>query len=130
MCDDPVCFPECKIVSEPIICRCDNPLIFPTCRTRCPPNQCEKNQCPACEIICEPTTGCENIECEQLVTSWACRKPSNCALPHCELMCEQPVCRYLGLEDQWKESEKNGISWLAVILIVIFVGFGIHKYKR
>ena len=121
-CDEPVCFAECMIVTEPPQCTCANPLIIPICRVDCTTDQCEMEQCPACETICtSPDSSCGDIQCEQTQASWACRKPSSCPQPTCELMCEKPACEYQGLEDPW--IKKNEFSWVLLIagLVVVFL---------
>ena len=124
-CDDPVCLAECKIWTEPPVCVCENPLITPVCRVECPADQCESDACPSCETRCDPNTACGNILCEAPVANWACRKPSNCSLPRCELVCEQPACEYSGTEDPWKKS--SDFPWYIVILASIFILFAVSS---
>jgi len=121
-CDDPRCLAECKNVYEQPVCRCQNTQYTPNCRVECAPNQCEMGSCPACQVLCEPNPLCGNIQCEELVANWACRKPRNCPYPKCELMCEQPSCEYTGTKNPWKT---DYFSWpwilLWILLLVIFV---------
>lgn len=114
-CDDPQCNAECKIVTEPPVCTCANPTVQPVCRVDCPLDQCESEQCPACQTICEQSEACGAILCQETRASWACRKPS-CPYPTCELQCEQPACEYSGTEDVWK---KTKFPWWIVIVVCI-----------
>jgi hypothetical protein len=121
LCDDPICLAECMIVAEPPQCTCENPLIIPVCSVECPPSQCELDQCPVCQTSCTPNTSCGQIQCQQTLTSWACRKPSSCPQPRCELMCEKPACEYVGTADPWVK--KNDFSWgiLIIGLLALFL---------
>jgi len=120
MCDNPTCRAECKIMYEPPVCICDgNPSRKPQCSIRCPPDQCEMNQCPNCETICEPLANCEPL-CEQVVATWACRKPPSCPSPKCELQCEMPACPYGGTKDPWA-IESPFPWWALAIGIFLFL---------
>ena len=132
-CDDPVCNAECTIVTEPPVCICENnPSIVPICRIECPPDpdQCESDQCPSCVTICTPNQECNQnqILCEAPVAKWACRKPSSCRNPICELVCERPACEYDGLSDPWKKNDD--LNWpilIAVILLVLYFTLSLQK---
>ena len=119
-CDDPTCLADCKYVTETPSCICDgNTSLTPNCYVFCPPDQCESENCPACETRCQPVAGCTPL-CLPPVASWACRKPKNCIPPRCELNCEMPACAYTGTEDPWKKSE---FPWWIVALVVLILLF-------
>jgi len=118
-----VCFAECKYVTEQPVCTCEFPGFTPSCRVECPPNQCEASACPQCQVLCEPSAACGQIQCEALTATWACRKPSNCAAPQCELNCEQPACRYMGTEDPWKES----YPWALISIVGALLAFQLYQ---
>jgi hypothetical protein len=122
LCDDPLCLAVCKPIFEQPVCSCANPGVNPVCRVLCAQDQCEMDSCPQCEVQCDPNPNCGAITCEQLVSSWSCRKPSDCALPTCELQCELPFCPYEGPLDPWKEEEKLSPS-IILIACIILIGF-------
>lgn len=118
-CDDPICLADCKFVTEPPSCICqDNPSVTPKCYVYCAPDQCENDTCPQCETRCEITSGCTPL-CLPPVSSWACRKPTNCTQPICELVCEQPACPYTGTGDPWKKSEFPW--WILALVVFLFL---------
>ena len=117
-CDDPVCLADCTYVAEDPVCTCSNPGRTPQCYVRCPPDQCESENCPTCETICEPSTACGTITCEQTVAAWACRKPTNCAPPQCELVCELPACEYTGTKNPWETKSSNSILFITGAVII------------
>jgi hypothetical protein len=103
-CDDPVCPAACSPVCLPPVCsRCLNHsgvledcVATDQCYTRCPADQCEAEQCPACETLC-PTGICRDapdcvIQCEATQCGWRCTLPLDCPLPVCVLQCEAPAC--------------------------------------
>jgi hypothetical protein len=102
-CDDPVCPADCQPSCQPPQCQiCNNNTRPATCRTtrrcsvRCPADQCESDQCPACEIVCPDdchgTPGCYHL-CQAPQCGWSCRLPlTTCPRPHCVLQCEEPAC--------------------------------------
>ena len=105
-CERPVCVEECQSVCKPPVCivNCTNPSThvdrrFPECATWCNStlNQCELQECPICETICNELPqylrdyGCR-IECEEPECGWICRKPSICEPPICELVYQEPAC--------------------------------------
>lgn len=100
-CDDPVCPAICAPLCMPPSCQvCDNrtgtPVCQPygACQISCPPNQCESDACPACEVQC--TNPCRYptcfVQCEEAQCAWQCQKPS-CPYPTCQLQCEAPACQ-------------------------------------
>lgn len=117
-CDDPTCEPECKPFWETIPCTCSNPGVEPVCTVSCQ-TPYVFDACPVCEIQCQMSSACGDILCGQLVTSWACRKPSNCPSPTCELSCEPPSCPYSGSLDPWQTSS----SWWILFLVIGIVAF-------
>jgi hypothetical protein len=107
-CNVPVCPAVCVPITIPPSCEAcinhTNPLkcynVDNDCYIHCPPNQCEQDSCPVCEVICSPDI-CNNIpncfvECEETQSSWYCRKPTSieCPPPVCILQCEQPACAF------------------------------------
>jgi len=117
-----VCPAECIIVTEPPNCTCANPLVIPICHVECRENQFA-DQCPDCQTVCIPNELCSNPLCQQTVANWACRKPSSCPHPTCELNCESPPleCTYNGTLDPWKKKELNWAILLAVAIVVIII---------
>jgi hypothetical protein len=107
-CTDPVCAASCKIITSTP--RCDicfrdlerntsicSSINNKNCVVSCPPDECESDQCPSCEILCNPL--CRDdplcyIECQEIQSSWKCSVPTNCPLPICVLLCEAPACQY------------------------------------
>jgi hypothetical protein len=100
-CDDPVCPAVCGFVCQPRVCSIVCPYrrpcpIEPRFFNHCPPDQCESDECPACEILVEGLAEfCPfcNGTCEELECAWQCRKP-DCPYPKCILQCEEPACQY------------------------------------
>jgi hypothetical protein len=110
-CSDPVCTASCAPICLPYRCQvcynvshgapdCPRPIFGSGCRVYCPPDQCESDECPTCEIICNVDLFCATndptcfVECEELQCGWKCAKPSpaECPPPTCELQCDQPAC--------------------------------------
>jgi len=106
-CDDPVCLADVVSVCDPVNCtyQCEEPndtitCIGPICDLVCPPDQCESDACPACEIQCEilecTATDDADINCTSLCAepqcSWYGTTPTDCPEPVCELVCETPAC--------------------------------------
>lgn len=97
LCDDPVCHAVCKPICAPPVCQFNQTCPYsPSCSVRCPADQCENDQCPACETLCAPPPAleCGEIECEAVECAWQCNKPIYCPYPRCELQCEHPACEY------------------------------------
>lgn len=127
-CDDPVCLAVCQPVCQPADCDylCTNPVgpcpgHVPSCSISCPTDQCETGSCPVCEVTCSTNIpqvcqvmGCAPV-CQAVNCTWQCRKPTNCALPSCELQCEAPACEY-------STGSKIGVS-LAMIFLALFILF-------
>jgi len=96
-CDDPVCNATCTPVCQEPNCvfniTCNH---SPSCAIQCPEDMCESDNCPACEVVCQPSSHfeCGSILCAPVECSWSCEKPTNCPHPVCELQCEQPACEY------------------------------------
>jgi hypothetical protein len=105
-----LCPASCTPLCKPPNCtvECTNPLdaaacISPICHDSCPPDQCESDECPECEVLCDPLfcmagfTDCE-ILCEEIECSWECHVPSaaDCPPPIPILVCEDPACKHSG----------------------------------
>lgn len=98
-CDDPVCNATCTPVCvEPDCIFYPTCNYSPSCSIHCPQDMCESDNCPACETICQPSSHleCGPIVCAPPNCSWACKKPTNCPSPVCELQCERPACEFAG----------------------------------
>lgn len=92
-----ICTPQCAAPNCQLQCdgqqSCPNRI--PVCRAVCPPQQqdvCETDQCPQCEVHCDPIAegecpGCQ-VLCEMVTCGWACQPPPSSL----ELTCEQPAC--------------------------------------
>jgi hypothetical protein len=128
-CDDPVCSAVCKPVCQPPVCQvqCDNPDDVSACRkphcwVRCPADQCESDQCPACETICAPLDCRRNPEavcealCEATQCSWWCEKPDDCPKPRCELECERPACESSHPPADKSDDDATTILVLSIVL--------------
>lgn len=96
MCDDPVCNALCDALCEAP--RCNIPAPYTNsleCEIRCPPSAClQKDACPSCTIKAVNATQnhlCLRF-CSAPVCACACRKPSDCPVPRCQLMCDQHSC--------------------------------------
>lgn len=111
-CDDPVC----ELICSPICnntCVCFNPddnMSYPiSCHSECPEDQCESENCPACETICtEKCLSGYDPLCEIPACSWDCVEDLTCPRPECErdpageiclpptcdLVSEMPACMY------------------------------------
>lgn len=97
-CPNMVCAPAC----QPLQCQiCLNqtgtPVCYPTthCTVLCPDDQCEFEQCPACEAqcpeLCHGALNC-TVTCQQpLQCNWACHKPT-CPYPICREVCDPVAC--------------------------------------
>jgi len=111
------------IVTEPPDCTCANPSIIPICRVVCDEGQFA-DECPSCSTLCTPPNElCGDIVCQQTVANWACRKPSSCPQPICELVCESPPqqCEYSGLLDPWKKNDDFSWGIFFAVLAALFV---------
>jgi len=113
-----VCVSNCTAICPGITCQLaphvlfgDSP-IFPTpnCYQRCPPDQCEVDSCPVCEIVCDPLPGYQ-IECEMITCSWYCIEPDqiSCPVPEDdEIVCDAPSCEASQEDiDLWLEEQAN-----------------------
>ena len=111
-CDDPICPLICEAICDSS-CVCFNELTnasyAKSCEVYCPPDQCESDSCPSCEVRCPVrcvdgyTPLCEHPEC-----TWKCEPNVNCpepvceqqsewrpcVKPRCELASEMPACMY------------------------------------
>ncbi len=108
-CNDPVCSAVCQPVCKPYNCSAcifdpdtnetiECHKIYVGCATRCPPDQCEADSCPQCELLCNSGLCDENdpncqIVCSQIECDWRCQKPDNCPYPTCQLNCDAPACQ-------------------------------------
>ena len=52
------------------------------------------------------------IQCQEPNCEWACRKPTNCPYPTCQLDCDAPACEAAG-------AASLGLSALALLLVVL-----------
>ena len=135
-CDNPVCPADCRPVCQPYNCRiCEiteentticNERIEDGCSTNCPPDQCETDTCPQCEIkcsddLCDDDPNCL-IQCYQIECAWDCRKPYNCPKPVCELQCEQSACQLTSNGSSTHDSLKryNGVFYIIIMIIILF----------
>jgi hypothetical protein len=122
-CDDPVCDADCKAYALPPQCECvGRPDITPTCYAQCSGTQ-DYDACPTCEVVCNLSSCPTTVECEQLEAYWACRKPSNCPQPTCQLQCEHPACEYTGPNDPWATAGNAFPVWAIVLLSILGVWF-------
>lgn len=125
MCDDPVCNAECKAVTTPL-CECSDANYTPDCHLECAPDACESIACPPCQTICDPSSCPGTISCQEAISKWACRKPSNCPAPKCELQCQAPTCSYTGTDDVWAK-KKFQYWWIILILVLVILFVPMHK---
>lgn len=106
-CEKPSCVVACQPPRPAPNCLCETKCDAPSCHTRCPTNQCETDSCPSCETVCDkpscqvtcsqidpngatceaPPADCQPL-CEPTSCAWSCEKPSSCAAPSCNLVCE------------------------------------------
>lgn len=133
-CCHPLCYyecsnPVCPAVCEPI-CSAPNCQICVNntnssdcspwsshCYVNCPIDQCESDECPACEVMC-PVPQCPPgkhcyVQCTELHCTWKCMKP-NCPYPVCVLQCEAPSCPF-------SASVKNKFNLLMCIILLICI---------
>jgi hypothetical protein len=112
LCSSPSIQQDCLAVCEPIChspkcaVTCTNPdheafCSAPSCSISCPHDQCESEECPQCETLCQAVdcghfTDCQ-IDCRETMCSWQCQKPplSQCEYPICMLSCEAPACAHV-----------------------------------
>src|SRR5271156_203977 len=98
-----VCFAEGAPYCQPVVCSVTCPTnrpcqIKPFFHAYCPPDMCESDFCPECEILvdglaefCPFCNGtCHEIEC-----AWYGTTPTDCGFPADELTCEPPACAYV-----------------------------------
>lgn len=91
ICKDPVC----SIVQTPnTTINCTSQCNKPKCYNKCPPNGCETEGCPECQVECDPLncypksieSNC-SVSCQYTQCSWSCSK-SYLKRPKCELFCD------------------------------------------
>lgn len=99
-CTDPVCPLLCEPICD-VDCVCLNPQtnfsFAKDCTVRCPPDQCEIDNCPVCETVCIPCPNGYQALCEAPVCSWHCEPDEDCPEPECEQTsageCPEPCCK-------------------------------------
>lgn len=129
-CDDPVCSAVCTAVISKPACMVQCNSSFVPSRSQCKfscnqhltsNDQCESDHCPMAETQCTSLTctnlpqhvGCQ-IVCEAISSSWLCKKPTNCRLPICELMCEHPTCEF-------SSGNKKDFDLTAIVLQIAII---------
>ena len=105
ICAEPNCNYNCTIPNF----NCET--YVPECEVRCPPDQCESDNCPACETVCTPATVCEThnctLLCEATNCAWSCTTPAVELADGCVWNCENVTC---------SSAARNGLIALVVIL--------------
>lgn len=96
VCDDPTCNVFCDPMCEAPVCNIPQQYAaILICEIRCPPSSClDKNSCPSCTIKANNATLsaiCAR-HCSAPVCACSCRKPTDCPVPKCQLMCEKHSC--------------------------------------
>lgn len=77
-CDNPICDADCHPYCEDPVCEVSCQEGFecseiPNCTVVCAPDQCENDNCPMCETVCQPLSSCPEecqILCEETQCSW------------------------------------------------------------
>lgn len=107
-CNDPRCAQQCRPVCKAPKCetRCGTPDVSacsmdcskPHCMVVCPKALCPKVACahcsttcsdPVCKLNCPKSQPCRNV-CQEPECEWDCRRPTDCPLPQCSMVCEHP----------------------------------------
>lgn len=77
---EPVCArPEVRVLRNGQVTTSYRPF----CEIKCPPNMCEMDACPSCEVVCRRPPAGYTIETKTAACTWLCRGGIDCETPAC-----------------------------------------------